>query len=182
MKSDYKDTDYEWIKELLDYPRALEKRLDFFSDTAQIEVPADPVDRVIFQDKAKRAIRKIAQNRGHILMVGRPGTGKSMLANMFKEVLEESLGDYLRPREAIIACPGKDKNHVHIAYEKPHIIDPLLENFNRAIDAAKDAVEEFNLSDQIQSARKAKRALLWITILAAGAGIFYSAAFIAAGL
>ncbi len=84
--SDYKDNDYEWIKELLDYPRALEERLDFFTDTTQIDIPEDPIDQVIFQDKAKRAIRKIAQNRGHILMVGRPGTGKSMLANMLKAV------------------------------------------------------------------------------------------------
>jgi Lon-like ATP-dependent protease len=182
MMSDYKENDYEWIKELLDYPRSLEKRLDFFTDTAQIHVPDDPIDQVIFQDKAKRAIRKIAQNRGHILMVGRPGTGKSLLANMFKEVLVESLGDYLRPQEAIIAYPGKDKNHVRVAYELPHIIEPLLDNFNQAIDLAKDAVDEFNLSDQIQSARKAKRALLWATVIAATAGIFYSPAFIAAGL
>ena len=180
--SDYKENDYEWIKELLDYPRSLEKRLDFFTDTAQIHVPDDPIDQVIFQDKAKRAIRKIAQNRGHILMVGRPGTGKSLLANMFKEVLVESLGDYLRPQEAIIAYPGKDKNHVRVAYELPHLIEPLLDNFNQAIDLAKDAVDEFNLSDQIQSARKAKRALLWATVIAATAGIFYSPAFIAAGL
>ncbi|MCK4985230.1 MAG: ATP-binding protein, partial [Desulfobacterales bacterium] len=117
MMSDYKDNDYEWIKELLDYPRTLEERLNFFEDTSQIAIPEDPIDRVIFQDRAKRAIRKIAQNRGHILMVGRPGTGKSMLANMFKEVLEQSLGDYLRPQEAIIGYPGKDKNHVRIAYE-----------------------------------------------------------------
>ncbi|MGD8273909.1 MAG: ATP-binding protein [Desulfobacterales bacterium] len=182
MMSDYKENDYEWIKELLNYPRSLEKRLDFFTDTAQIHVPDDPIDQVIFQDKAKRAIRKIAQNRGHILMVGRPGTGKSMLANMFKEVLVESLGDYLRPQEAIIAYPGKDKNHVRVAYELPHLIEPLLDNFNQAIDLAKDAVDEFNLSDQIQSARKAKRALLWATVIAATAGIFYSPAFIAAGL
>jgi Lon-like ATP-dependent protease len=182
MMSDYNENDYEWIEELLDYPRTLEKRLDFFTDTAQIDIPEDPIDQVIFQDKAKRAIRKIAQNRGHILMVGRPGTGKSMLANMFKDVLEESLGDYLRPQEAIIAYPGKDKNHVRLAYELPHIIEPLLENFNQTIDSAKDAVDEFNLSDQIQSACKAKRMLLWATVLAATAGIFYSPAFIAAGL
>lgn len=182
MMSDYKYNDYEWIRELLDYPHVLKKRLDFFMDTAQIDVPEDPIDQVIFQDKAKRAIRKIAQNRGHILMVGRPGTGKSMLANMFKEVLEESLGDYLRPQEAIIAYPGKDKNHVRVAYELPHVIEPLLDNFNQAIDSAKDAVDEFNLSDQIQSARKTKRALLWATVMAATAGIFYSPAFIAAGL
>ena len=180
--SDYKDKDYEWIKELLDYPRKLEERLDFFKDTSQIEIPQDPIDRVIFQDKAKRAIRKIAQNRGHILMVGSPGTGKSMLANMFKEVLEKSLGDYLRPKDAIIAYPGKDKNHVRIAYEEPQKIEPLLEKFNKAIDEARDAVEEFSLADQIQSVRRAKRGLIWATVLGIAAGVFYPAAFIAVGL
>lgn len=182
MTSDYKDSDYQWIKELLDYPRTLEARLDFFNDTSQIEIPEDPVDRVIFQDKAKRGIRKIAQNRGHILMVGRPGTGKSMLANMFKEVLEKSFGDYLRPREAIVAYPGKDKNHIRIAYERPEKIQQLLDDFNKAIDAARDAVDEFSLSDQIQSARRAKRGLLWATTIGTAAGIVYPPAFVAAGL
>ena len=180
--SDYKDNDYEWIKELLDYPRTLEERLEFFDNTSQIEIPQDPIDQVIFQDKAKRAIRKIAQNRGHILMVGSPGTGKSMLANMFNEVLEKSLGDYLRPRDAIIAYPGKDKNHVRIAYEEPQKIEQLLENFNKTIDAARDAVDEFSLADQIQSARKAKRGLLWATVIGIAAGIFYAPAFVAVGL
>jgi Lon-like ATP-dependent protease len=182
MTNDYKDSDYEWIKELLDYPRTLEARLDFFNDTSQIEIPEDPIDQVIFQDKAKRGIRKIAQNRGHILMVGRPGTGKSMLANMFKEVLEKSFGDYLRPREAIVAYPGKDKNHIRIAYEQPEIIEQLLDDFTKAIDAARDSVDEFSLSDQIQSARKAKRGLLWATVFGTAAGIFYPPAFVAAGL
>jgi Lon-like ATP-dependent protease len=180
--SDYKDKDYQWIKELLDYPHKLEERLDFFDDTSQIEIPQDPIDRVIFQDNAKRAIRKIAQNRGHILMVGSPGTGKSMLANMFKEVLEKSLGDYLRPQDAIIAYPGKDKNHVRIAYEEPQKIERLLVNLNKAIDSARDAVDEFSLADQIQSARKAKRGLLWATVVGIAAGIFYPPAFVAVGL
>jgi Lon-like ATP-dependent protease len=180
--SDYKENDYKWIKELLDYPRKLAERLDFFDDTSQIEIPQDPIDRVIFQDNAKRAIRKIAQNRGHILMVGSPGTGKSMLANMFKEVLEKSLGDYLRPQDAIIAYPGKDKNHVRIAYEAPDKIERLLENLNKAIDGARDAVDEFSLADQIQAARKAKRGLLWATVAGIAAGIFYPPAFVAVGL
>jgi Lon-like ATP-dependent protease len=182
MTSDYNDNDYGWIKELLDYPRTLEKRLKFFEDTSQISVPEDPIDRVIFQDKAKRAIRKIAQNRGHILMVGRPGTGKSMLANMFKEVLEQSLGDYLRPQEAIIAYPGKDKNHVRIAYENPEKIEPLLDTLIKGIDLARDSVEEFSLADQIQSARKAKQGLLWAAAIGTAGGIFFPAAFVLAGL
>ncbi|MGD8883531.1 MAG: ATP-binding protein [Desulfobacterales bacterium] len=182
MTSDYKANDYDWIKELLDYPRTLEQRLNFFEDTSQIAIPKDPIDRVIFQDKAKRAIRKIAQNRGHILMVGRPGTGKSMLANMFKEVLEQSLGDYLRPQEAIIAYPGKDKNHVRIAYEDPAKIEHLLDMLMKAIESAKDSVDEFSLADQIQSSRKARQGLLLAAVIGTAAGIFFPAAFVVAGL
>jgi Lon-like ATP-dependent protease len=182
MTSDYNSNDYEWIKELLDYPRTLEGRLNFFEDTSQIAIPEDPIDRVIFQDKAKRAIRKIAQNRGHILMVGRPGTGKSMLANMFKEVLEQSLGDYLRPQEAIIGYPGKDKNHVRIAYEDPEKIEHLLDMLLKGIDSARDSVDEFSLADQIQSSRKAKQGLLVAAVIAMAAGIFFPAAFVVAGL
>ncbi|MGD9181827.1 MAG: ATP-binding protein [Desulfobacterales bacterium] len=182
MTSDYKANDYDWIKELLDYPRTLEQRLNFFEDTSQIAIPKDPIDRVIFQDKAKRAIRKIAQNRGHILMVGRPGTGKSMLANMFKEVLEQSLGDYLRPQEAIIAYPGKDKNHVRIAYEDPAKIEYLLDMLMKAIESAKDSVDEFSLADQIQSSRKARQGLLLAAVIGTAAGIFFPAAFVVAGL
>ena len=129
MPNDYKKNDYEWIKELLDYPVTLEDRLSFFKSTSQISVPDDPIDKVIFQERAKAAIRKIAQNKGHILMVGRPGTGKSMLANMFREVLDKSLGDYLRPQESIIAYPGKDKTHVRFAYENPAKSDKVIKRY-----------------------------------------------------
>ena len=126
MSKDYRKNDYKWIQELMRYPKDIERRLDFFEDTSQISVPKDPIERVIFQDCAKAAIRKIAQNKGHMLMVGRPGTGKSLLANMFHDVLNKSLGDYLRPKEAILAYPGKDKNHIVFAYENPEAVDKLL--------------------------------------------------------
>lgn len=65
MNSDYIENDYQWIKELMEYPKTLEAQLDFFENTSQISVPADPIEKVIFQNKAKEAIRKIAQNKGH---------------------------------------------------------------------------------------------------------------------
>ena len=153
MASEYRPGDYAWIRELLGYPRALEERLRFFDDTSSIAVPSDPIERVIFQGRAKQAIRKIAQNRGHMLMVGRPGTGKSMLAEMFKEVLDRSIGDLLRPQEAIVAYPGKDKNHVRLAYEHPEKIDRVVEGLRQALETAQNSSDEFSLEEEIGSAR-----------------------------
>ena len=182
MPKDYRNKDYQWIKELLDYPSILEQRLNFFEDTSQISIPEDPIDQVIFQDRAKKAIRKIAQNKGHILMVGRPGTGKSMLANMFKEVLDRSFGEYIKPKDAIVAYPGKDRNHVRIAYENPEKMDSLLTRVNQAIEIARDSVDEFSLADQIQSARRVKAGLIFAAVISAAAGYFFAPAFIMTGL
>jgi Lon-like ATP-dependent protease len=182
MPSDYREQDYTWIRELLNYPRTLETRLSFFEDTSEIHIPEDPIERVIFQDRAKMAIRKIAQNRGHMLMVGRPGTGKSMLAEMFKEVLDRSIGDYLRPREAIVAFPGKDKNHIRFAYESPEKIDRVTAEVHKALEAAQNAVEEFSLEEPIAAVRRVKRGLIAAAGAAALAGVFFPAGFIAAGL
>ena len=182
MIHDYKENDYAWIQELMQYPQTLDHHLEFFEDTSQIQVPKDPIEQVVFQDKAKAAIRKIAQNKGHILMVGRPGTGKSMLANMFNEVLDKSLGDYLRSKEAIVAYPGKDKNNIRIAYEDPAKIEDRIQELNSAIESAENSVDKFSLADQINSVRKVKNGLLLATGVSAIAGFFFPVAFIATGL
>ena len=88
MTKDYTEEDYQTIKDLQKYQSNLEDRLNFFEDTSTITIPEDPIEMVVFQDKAKKAIRDIAQSKGHILMVGKPGTGKSLLAEMFNIVLE----------------------------------------------------------------------------------------------
>ena len=157
MYNEFKENDYAWIKELMGYPQTLDENLGFFEDTSQISVPDDPIERVIFQERAKEAIRKIAQNKGHILMVGKPRTGKSMLSNMFENVLDKSLGDYMKPKDAIIAYPGKDRNHIRVAYEHAESTDNLLMNINKMIELAKNSVEKFSLSDQIRHVNRAKK-------------------------
>ncbi len=182
MTNDYRENDYRWINELLQYPETLEKRLDFFEDTSQLSVPDDPIEQVIFQDKAKTAIRKIAQNKGHLLMVGRPGTGKSMLANMFDKVLDRSLGDYMRPKEAVVAYPGKDKNHIRIGYEKPRTIEKVLSNISRDLEIARNNQDEFSLYEQIKSVRKVKKWLFFMACISAIGGFFFTSAFVITGL
>ena len=182
MTSDYKENDYAWIKELMNYPQTLEQHLSFFKDTSNISVPKDPIEQVVFQDKAKGAIRKIAQNKGHILMVGRPGTGKSMLANMFNEVIDKSLGDYLRPKQSIVAYPGKDKNNIRIAYEYSEKIDDRIAEIISKIVSVEESMDDFSLSDQIDATGKVKKYLLWATGISVVAGFFFVPAFIATGL
>lgn len=64
--------------------------------TADIKVPDKIVDRVIGQDEAVETIKKAALQRRHVLLIGDPGTGKSMLGLALAELLpKEKLKDIL---------------------------------------------------------------------------------------
>ncbi len=54
--------------------------LDQLETTAEILIPDDPMKRVIGQDEAVKLARVAATQRRHLLLVGPPGTGKSMIA------------------------------------------------------------------------------------------------------
>ncbi|USZ68959.1 ATP-dependent protease LonB [Halorussus salilacus] len=64
--------------------------------TEEIEVPDRLVDQVIGQDHARDVVQKAAKQRRHVMMIGSPGTGKSMLAKAMSELLpKEDLQDVL---------------------------------------------------------------------------------------
>jgi len=74
----------EWIKEIK------------MESTADVPIPPKLVDRVIGQEAASIVVRKAAEQRRHVIMVGEPGTGKSMLARSMTEFLpKEHLEDIL---------------------------------------------------------------------------------------
>ncbi|KAB1192175.1 ATP-dependent protease LonB [Haloferax sp. MBLA0076] len=66
-------------------------------DTSEeISVPDRLVDQVIGQEHARDVIMKAAKQRRHVMMIGSPGTGKSMLAKAMSELLpREELQDVL---------------------------------------------------------------------------------------
>ena len=62
-----------------------------FQNTDEIEVPDLMADRVIGQEDAVEVMKKAASQKRHVMLIGEPGTGKSMLAN--------SMVDYLSKEE-----------------------------------------------------------------------------------
>jgi Lon-like ATP-dependent protease len=67
-----------------------------FTTTEEIELPSKLIDQVIGQDRATEVIQKAASQHRHVMMIGSPGTGKSMLAKAMAELLpKEELQDVL---------------------------------------------------------------------------------------
>lgn len=80
-----------------------------FTTTKDITVPDLLLDQVVGQDKSVDIVRKSAEQKRHVMLIGDPGTGKSMVARAMTAFLaKEELED-------IIAYPNTDDSNT------PHI-------------------------------------------------------------
>ena len=71
-----------------------------FETTDQVKIPSKMADQVIGQDDAVYVIKKASEQKRHVLLIGEPGTGKSMLASSMIDYLPK--GDM----EDVIAYPN----------------------------------------------------------------------------
>ena len=80
-----------------------------FKTTEEIKVPEVLIDQVIGQDRSVDIVKKAAEQKRHVMLIGDPGTGKSMVAHAMTSFLPKG------ELEDIIAYPNNDDSNT------PHI-------------------------------------------------------------
>ncbi|MDG6243827.1 MAG: ATP-dependent protease LonB [Methanolobus sp.] len=98
---------------------------DNFHTTDSIDVPELLIDQIIGQEHAVEVVKKAASQRRHVMMIGSPGTGKSLLAKAMAELLpKEELQDimaYPNPEDSnnpkIRSVPGGKGREIVMAHK-----------------------------------------------------------------
>ncbi|MEK6984866.1 MAG: ATP-dependent protease LonB [Candidatus Thermoplasmatota archaeon] len=79
------------------------------ASTADLPLPELLIDEVIGQEEAVEVAKKAARQRRHLLLLGDPGTGKSMIAKAMAQILPAT------PLDDVIILPNvKDQNVPHV--------------------------------------------------------------------
>ena len=76
-----------------------------FGNTSELNVPKKIINKIIGQTRAVDIINKASKQRRHVLLIGSPGTGKSMLGKALSELLPKSALE-----DVLVLSNHKDQN------------------------------------------------------------------------
>ena len=115
-----------------------------FVDTSDIPVPKMLIEQVLGQEEACTIIRQAARQRRHVLLVGDPGTGKSMLGQAMAELIEIT-----NPEDILVV---------------PHPLEPTLPHIRR-VPAGQGVQEVDRHRSRAHRATQSLRFVVWIVVV-----------------
>tara|TARA_S200000501_G_scaffold227730_2_gene213530 strand:+ start:1030 stop:3057 length:2028 start_codon:yes stop_codon:yes gene_type:complete len=101
-----------------------------FETTEDVPIPENLVDQVIGQEAGSVVIRKAAEQRRHMLMIGDPGTGKSMLARSMTNLLPRDV------LEDVLVYPNEDDEN------EPRVRCVPASRGDRIVKMQKEAIKQ----------------------------------------
>jgi Lon-like ATP-dependent protease len=115
-----------------------------FVDTSDIPVPKTLIEQVLGQEEACTIIHQAARQRRHVLLVGDPGTGKSMLGQAMAELIEIT-----NPEDSLVV---------------PHPLEPTLPHIRR-VPAGQGVQEVDRHRSRAHRATQSLRFVVWIVVV-----------------
>ncbi|MGE3540885.1 MAG: sigma 54-interacting transcriptional regulator [Candidatus Tectimicrobiota bacterium] len=116
-----------------------------YADTSAIPVPDTLIEQVLGQEEACHIIRQAARQRRHVLLIGDPGTGKSMLGQAMAELITVH-----QPQDVLVF---------------PHPMDPTTPQM-RCLPAGQGHCAVETQRERAYRASQSLRLLFWIVATA----------------
>ncbi len=116
-----------------------------FAETSEIQVPDALIDQVLGQHEARDIIRQAAMQRRHVLLIGVPGTGKSLLGQAMAELTK------VAQPEDILMFPNPEAPH------QPNV---------RRVPAGHGQAQKSAHQTRARRASESLRLLIWVVVAA----------------